>query len=243
VCRPEGGRIVSVGEGCEAEISNNACEKSGGHPSCVVTEGINFADYGRDVLHLAENSRAIDAGRPLTVVASPAGRGTSFGVQEAGFFIDGHGLVPGDLIRVGADAVTRVVEVDHDDNVLTVSPPVSWMPGDPVVLAHQGTRPDIGAFESRNDYGYDLRLEPPALTAPGVLSLTATVASPENVRFVTFYVDNVPAGTDAAAPFTCEWAPPGDGRYHLTATAYARFASRQPMRNATAVHTWPGDGQ
>jgi hypothetical protein len=241
VSRPEGGRIISVGEGCQAELSSNACEKSGGHPSCVVTSGINFADYANDAFYLAGNSQAIDAGRPLTVVTSPPGQGTSFAVQEAGFFIDGFGLVAGDLIRVGADAVTRVVKVDDDANVLTVSPPIAWQQGAQVVLAYQDTRPDIGAFEFRRDYSYDVQLMPPTVTGPGRLALTAAVAHPENVRFVTFYVDNVPVGTATTAPFACDWQPPRPGaRYYLTATAYARFASRQPTKSASAVYPYPG---
>lgn len=241
VCRAKGGRIIYVGEGCQAELSHNACEKSGGHASCVVTSDINFADYERDVLCLAEGSRAIDAGRPLSVVSSPAGQGASFTVEEAGFFIDGHTLVLGDLIRVGADAVTRVVKVDHDTNTLTVSSPISWRQGDPVVLAYQDARPDIGAFEFSDDYSYDVALEPLAVTAPGRLRLTAAVASPENVRFVTFYVDNVPVGTDATEPFIVDWTSAKRGvEYHLTATAYSRFASRQPTKNFSATYTHPG---
>jgi len=230
VCRAKGGRIIYVGEGCQAELSHNACEKSGGHASCVVTSDINFADY------------AIDAGRPLTVVTSPAGQGACFAVGEAGFFIDGHTLVLGDLIWVGANAVTRVVRVDHDTNTLTVSPPISWQQGAPVVLAYQDARPDIGAFEFSTDYSYDVTLEPPAVTAPGKLRLTAAVAHPKNVRFVTFYVDNVPVGTDTTEPFTFDWGSARRGvEYHLTATAYSRFASRQPTRSFSATYTHPGE--
>jgi len=215
VCRAKGGRIIYVGEGCQAELSHNACEKSGSHASCVVTSDINFADYANDVLYLAKNSRAIDAGRPLTVVTSAAGRGRSFTVEEAGFFIDGHTLVLGDLIRVGADAVTRVVKVDHDTNTLTVSSPISWRQGDPVVLAYQDARPDIGAFEFSDDYSYDVTLEPPTVTAPGRLRLTA---------------------------YTVEWGPARPGvSYHLIATAYSRFASKQPTRSVSATYTYPAE--
>jgi hypothetical protein len=242
VCRPKVGRIISVGEGCQAKLSNNACEKSGGHASCVVTANINFADYPRDVLYLAENSHAIDAGRPLSVVTSAAGNGRSFTVEEAGFFIDGHNLVLGDLIRVGADAVTRVVKVDHGTNTLTVSPPITWRQGDSVVLAYQDARPDIGAFEFSSDYSYDVTLAPTAATDLGTRQITANVAQPENVRFVTFYVDNLPVGTDATAPFTCNWMPTSRGaEYHLTATAYSRFASRRPTKSVSAIYMCPGE--
>jgi hypothetical protein len=55
-------------------MSNNACEKSGMHPSCTVTADIRFADYAKDDLHLDRSSRAIGAGRPMTVVTSPPRR-------------------------------------------------------------------------------------------------------------------------------------------------------------------------
>ena len=148
----------------------------------------------------------------------------------------------GEPIRVGADAVTRVVEVDHGTNTLTVSPPIAWRQGDSVVLAYQDALPDIGAFEFSRDYSYDVALEPPAATDLGTRPITATVAQPENVRFVTFYVDNLPVGTDATAPFTCDWTPTRRGaEYHLTATAYSRFASRQPSKSVSAVYTYPGE--
>ena len=225
------------GKGCQAELSNNACEKSGGHASCTITSGINFVDYAGDVLHLAADSRAINAGRPMTVVTSAGGRGASFTVKEAGFFIDGYSLVMGDLIRVGKQPPVRVCEVDHGANTLTVSAPISWETGDPVVLAYQDTTPDIGAFEFSTDYSFDVTLAQPAVTAPGKLRLTAAVSHPENVRFVTFYTDNVPVGTDAAEPYTFDWTSAKPGRkYHLTATAYGRFASTQPVKSDSIAH-------
>lgn len=54
----------------------------------------------------------------------------------------------------------------------------------------------------------------------------ATVTHPDNVLFVMFYVDNLPIGTDAIAPFNCDLLPTGRGaEYHLTATPHSRFAS------------------
>ena len=237
VCRPRGGRIISVGEGCQAELSNNACEKSGGHASCTVTSDINFVDYAKDVVYLARDSRAINAGRPMTVVTSATGSGTSFTVKEAGFFIDGHSLVLGDLIRVGKQAPVRVRKVDHDANTLTVSASISWKTGDPVILAYQDATPDIGAFEFRTNNSFDVTLTQPAVTAPGKLRITAAVSHPENVRFVTFYVDNIPVGTDATEPYTFDWTSAKPGRkYHLTATAYSRFASIQPVKSDSIAH-------
>jgi hypothetical protein len=237
VCRPKGGRIISVGEGCNAEISNNACEKSGTHASCTVASDIRFVNYAKDDLHLDKSSRAINAGKPMTVVASPAGSGTSFAVKEAGFFVDGFSIARGDMIKVGGHAPATISKVDYAANTITVSSPISWKQGDPVVLAYQDAAPDIGAYEYSTDYSYDVALRQPSVTAPGKMRLTAAVSHPENVRFVEFFVDNVPVGTVVAEPFILDWDGAKPGRqYRLAATAYSRFASTQPTRSASLSH-------
>ncbi|MBI2301001.1 MAG: right-handed parallel beta-helix repeat-containing protein [Armatimonadetes bacterium] len=242
VCRPNGGRIIGVGEGCDAQISHNACERSGMHPSCVVTAGIGFADYAKDDVHLAPGSRAIDAGRPMTVVTSPAGRGASFTVEDAGCFVDGFSITAGDSIRVGRSAPATITQVDHAANRITVGSPVVWQPGDPVVLAHQDVTPDIGAFEYSADHSFDVALSPPVVAAPGRLRLTATVRRHENARFVIFYVDNLPVGTAEAEPYAVAWTVPEPGREHrLTVTAYGRFASPQPTKSAV-IERWSAGG-
>jgi hypothetical protein len=234
VCRPNGGRIISVGEGCRAVMSNNACEESGGHASCSVTSGIAFADYAKDDLHLQSSSLAIDAGRPMTTVTSAAGRGTSFTVEEAGFFSDGFSIATGDRIRVGNNEPATILKIDHVADTVTVTAPISWVKGDPVVLAYQDTRPDIGAFEYRADHSYDVTLEHPEVVAPGRVRLVASVSHPENVRFVEFYVDNLPVGVDATEPFGIDWNVAGPGAaHHLAAVAYSRFASTQPTKRSS----------
>jgi hypothetical protein len=234
VCRPDGGRIISVGEGCSAVMSNNACEESGGHASCSVTSGIRFADYAHDDLHLRSDSLAIYAGRPMTTVTSPAGHGTSFAVEEAGFFCDGFSIARGDLIRVGNHGTATISEVDDVTNTIAVSAPISWDKGDPVVLAYQDARPDIGAYEYSADHSYGVTLETPAVIAPGRARLTASVSHPENVRFVEFYVDNMPVGVDATEPFSTDWhvTRPG-GTYHLV--SYSQKVCKRKGGNLLAI--------
>jgi hypothetical protein len=236
VCRPKGGRIIGVGEGCRAEMSHNACEKSGMHPSCTVTSDIRFVDLAQDVLHLDRSSRALKAGRPMTVVASPAGNGRSFTVKDAGFFIDGFFITTGDLIRVGKQTPVIISKVDYDTHTITVGSSISWKQGDSVVLGYQDANPDMGAYEYRTDYSYDVTLREPSVAGPGMIRLMAAVAHPENVRCVEFSVDNIPVGTAATEPFSLDWdAARPAGKYLLTATAYSRFASRQPTKS-TSLH-------
>jgi hypothetical protein len=242
VCRPQGGRIISVGDGCSAEMSHNACEKSGSHPSCTVTSDIRFVNHAKDDVHLDKSSRAINAGRPMTAVTSPAGKGTSFTVKEAGFFVDGFSIAAGDSIRVGQQTPATIAKVDHATNTITVSSPISWKQGDPVVLAYQDATPDIGAYEYSADYSYDVTLRRPSVTTPGKVRLMAEVSHPENVRFVEFFVDNIPVGAAAAETFALDWDGAKPGReYHLTATAYSRFATTQPTKSAS-IARWSSDG-
>jgi hypothetical protein len=96
---------------------------------------------------LQPQSPCIDAGEFLTRTTAE-GRGVRIPVAEAGFFTDGYGIVEGDLIQIeGVARPLRVVEVDHEANVLRVDWPVVWAAGQGVSQPYSGARPDIGAFE------------------------------------------------------------------------------------------------
>ena len=69
-------------------------------------------------------------------------------VEDAAYFTDGFGVIPGDRIRIGTDASSTVVAVDYSAQVLTLDGPVTWRQGDPVNLDYAGNAPDIGAHES-----------------------------------------------------------------------------------------------
>ena len=224
-------------------MSHNACERSGMHVSCIVTSDIRFVDYARDDLHLDKRSRAINAGRPMTAVTSPKGKGISFTVKEAGFFVDGFSITAGDSIKVGQERLATISKVDHATNTITVSSPISWIQGAPVVLAYQDATPDIGAYEYCTHYSYDVTLRRPSVAAPGKIRLVAAVSQPANVRFVEFYVDNIPVGAAAREPFALDWDGAKPGReYHLAATAYSRFASTQPTKSASIARWSLGGG-
>jgi hypothetical protein len=105
--------------------------------------------------HLPAHSNGIDAGLPLTVTAS-AGSGNKVAVENAGYFIDGFGIVDGDYINIGANPVVRVLQVDYPSNSLVVGPLTNlrWNKGDNVSYAYTGQAPDLGAIE------YNLGLPP-----------------------------------------------------------------------------------
>ncbi len=109
-----------------------------------------FVDRERDDLRLRPESPALDAGEPLTVVASD-GRGRAVPVRDARYFFDGFGIAgeSGDLIRIGADPQCfRVVRADLVRNVLELDRETAFSAGEPVNLPYTGKAPDLGAYEA-----------------------------------------------------------------------------------------------
>lgn len=111
----------------------------------TATAGVDNAD--RFDFRLQATSPVRDQGVFLTTTVG-SGSGTTLTVADAGFFVDGYGIVDGDLIQLaGQTAVARVVSVDYDANQLTVDSALTWSTGLGVSLAYAGTAPDIGAHE------------------------------------------------------------------------------------------------
>lgn len=96
-------------------------------------------------------SPAINAGTFLTTAVGGGSSSTSLVVADAGYFSDGYGLIPGDLIQVtGATPATpvSVTAVNYATNTLTLASPRTWTTGASLALAWQGAAPDMGAWES-----------------------------------------------------------------------------------------------
>ena len=110
---------------------------------------------------LQPGSAGIDSGLPLTHTTT-SGNGTEIHVEDAGYFTDGFGVVPGDMIRVGTQSDVRVVSVRYDQNSIVVSNSVQWSAGAPVSLAYSGAAPDVGARE----YGLSNNVGGPAQPRP-----------------------------------------------------------------------------
>lgn len=109
-----------------------------------------FVDAGAGDVGLRPESPCIDAAGGLAHVVE-SGRGNLLRVDDARYFCDGFGLVPGDLIVVGDGVSVRVAHVDLGGNELLLAREISYRAGDPVHYAYGGAGPDIGAVEMGAD--------------------------------------------------------------------------------------------
>jgi hypothetical protein len=117
-------------------VSNN---HRTGDPKFVDAENYNF--------YLQSGSPCIDNGTWLTTATS-SGSGTQIQVDDAGYFMDGFGIVDGDVIQLeGQNQTARITNVDYNNNIITVNKNLIWANGDGVSLAYGGPAPDIGAYE------------------------------------------------------------------------------------------------
>lgn len=176
----------------------------------------DFVNYATDDFRLDSGSPAIGTAGPLTTVASANGTGTSFDVDDAGFFrgdntaIDQYGgnLIVGDNITVGTDQLTIS---SISGNTITVTASFTWAEDDAVFWGWD-TTPDIGAY-------------PASMTPLSSATIAAngnnyTVTPTGDTRFVVFFADGVPHTVDNASPYT---ATISSGT--VTARAYPLYAS------------------
>jgi hypothetical protein len=81
----------------------------------------------------------------LSVVTQSATDATLIQVDDALFFSDGLGLIPGDSIIIGQNSPLRVLQV-VDDTTLMVDRASDVSVGDRIYLGGAGTHPDIGVY-------------------------------------------------------------------------------------------------
>jgi hypothetical protein len=122
--------------------------KSSSNPGFVdITRTATPWDQDPYDFHLLSTSPAIDAGVFLTTTTG-SGTGTIISVADAAYFIDGFGIVEGDMIQLqGQSARAQIVSIDYSTNKITVDTQMSWASGLGMSLAYEGTAPDIGAYE------------------------------------------------------------------------------------------------
>jgi len=155
-----------------------------------------FADEGNNDFHLTLGSPCIDAGAFLTKTRQ-AGSGTTILVEDAGYFIDGFGIVEGDLIQLQGETETaKVTYIDYSSNSISIDRSLSWSSGQGISLAFTGSAPDIGAFEYESN-------ALPQLSAVIEANPTSGQA-PLNVSFTA-------SATGGTAPYTYSWNF-GDGQ-------------------------------
>jgi len=107
----------------------------------------SFVNANNHNFNLNSNSAAIDAGRFLTKVRSN-GSGNVIPVEDASYFMDGFGIVAGDLIQLeGEQTTARITDINYNNNQITVDRNLSWQAGQGVSLPYNGNSPDIGAKE------------------------------------------------------------------------------------------------
>ena len=145
-------------------VINNLFYKSGvsdviymrGNPRTVVEQDAADPTYWSgniqqdpnldDDYRLLPGSPCIDAGTFLSTTTS-TGSGTNIPVQDATYFMDGWGIIEGDLIQLESQSQTvRIVSISG--NTITVNQSISWKEGDGVSLPYSGSAPDIGPFEN-----------------------------------------------------------------------------------------------
>jgi hypothetical protein len=113
-----------------------------------------FVSSANHDFKLQTSSPCINAGAFLTQTTG-AGSGTTVPVEDAGYFLDGWGLIQGDLIQLeGQDQTARIIGVDYEDNIITVDQALpAWSEGTGVSLPYEGSAPDIGVHEYSGGLG------------------------------------------------------------------------------------------
>ena len=130
-----------------------------------ISKAPQFENEAKRNYNLKSGSPMIDKGAWLTTTSS-AGSGNTVQVEDARYFMDGWGLIKGDLIQFENQSKTyRVTNVNYNNGTITInSSNASWSKGLGIGLPYKSNRPDLGAFE----YGG---------SAPSPLSITTTSLS------------------------------------------------------------------
>ncbi len=151
-----------------------------------------FANAGAADFRLTGSSAAIAKGAHLAQTTA-AGTATAVPVNDAYFFSNGFGVVPGDRVKIGSNAPVSVTGVNYSGGVLTVNSQITFQKGDFVDLAgFSGSAPDIGAFAY-------------SASVPDIYNVTATIES----------------ATSASISWTTTAAATGQVEYGTT-TAYSQ---------------------
>lgn len=105
------------------------------HPSNF-SSNVQDIDPQLDTLSftLPIGSAALSAGVELAEATNSGNNSTSLLVDDARYFSDGWGLVPGDFIIINGGPALQITNADLLSNTLTLSAPGTWNDGDPVSI-------------------------------------------------------------------------------------------------------------
>jgi hypothetical protein len=160
---------LQASSGYPNEWQNNVGSAAGGayDPQFVSVASRNFA--------LQSTSPMRDAGDFLTRTTNSSGGGVTMTVQDAKYFCDGFGLIPGDTIQIGNYSPVRTATIASiSGNTLTLSANATWANNDTVSLPYSGAKPDMGVFEYT---------APSAPNAPSNLVASAPTSSTINLSW------------------------------------------------------------
>jgi hypothetical protein len=93
------------------------------------------------------DSLAVNTGAHLTRTTVNGKNTKEVLVEDALFFTDGFGIIPGDMVKVGSNRNVRITAVNFETNTISVSDPVTFNEGDYVDLWYLGSAPDMGMNE------------------------------------------------------------------------------------------------
>jgi len=134
----------------EQVVADNWLEE--GDPGFVAATGDpDPFDLSALDFRLRADSPCVDRGGFLTEAVEDGQASTTLRVEDAGYFIDGYGIVEPDLIQLeGQTRAVAIAAVDYDTDTLTLAEPLTWSAGDGVSLPYHGARPDQGLHERRD---------------------------------------------------------------------------------------------
>ncbi len=124
-------------------------------------------------------------GGPLTTTVGSGTNSLTVGVKDAGYFFDGFGIagVTGDTITLNSQ--TRIIsDVDYGNNILTLTEPVTYTPGQAVYFGASAT-PDVGS-PSFGAVSGPPDPEPPAAGTGAVVVTRVATATATGNQTITF---------------------------------------------------------
>lgn len=98
---------------------------------------------------LQDGSPCVDRGTFLTQIISANGSGTTFAVNDAGFFTNGFKITTSDTIQLEkSQTKLKIISINYKTKTITVNKTVTWYKNQGVSLSYNGPLPDMGAIEN-----------------------------------------------------------------------------------------------